>query len=86
MRNTLLTARAYILLPENRPFVRCKKDARLVEAANRAVVLAYANQLLNDGWDIAARDELLSAARVYAKEMDRLNARKFLNTWNLPHG
>lgn len=54
------------MLPQkHRCFVGCDDDSAAVEAKKPSVLSTYATRLLNDGSDIAASDEVLSAATIY---------------------
>lgn len=64
-------------------FVRYDRDSAAVEFQNPVVVIIYAAQLLNYWWDITAKDELLSAVRVYYVAMQRFNATSSLDKWKM---
>lgn len=73
------TASVFILLPKDL-FLGRYDNSSVVEAAKPFVVLTYATQLLNNGSDITASDDVLSAASVHKDSMKRLNARKVVDT------
>lgn len=63
-----------MLLPTHRCLVVFDTDSAVVEAANAAVFITNSTQLLNNGSDITASDEVLSFSRVYKRSMERFRA------------
>lgn len=81
-----LKARVCMLLPKQFRFLRCDRNSAVFEVVKSAVILTYETQLLNDGSDITARGEVLSAARAYKESMERFKARRFVDKWSVRDG
>lgn len=78
--------KACILIPMQILFVGCDRDIAVVKVANPSVVVTYETYFLNDGPDITAIDEVLSAPWQQKEEMERFTTMKYVDTCKVPDG